>query len=42
VFVRNVYIDVMADSYRFEQALSTDGGKTWRTNLTARLTRNKT
>jgi len=39
VFVRNVYSDVTADSYRLEQALSDDGGRTWRTNLTARVTR---
>ncbi len=39
VFVRNVYFDIAADSYRFEQALSADGGKTWRTNFTAQVTR---
>jgi hypothetical protein len=39
VFVRNVYFDIAADSYRFEQALSDDGGKTWRTNFTAHVTR---
>lgn len=41
VFVRNVYFDVTADSYRFEQALSADGGKSWRRNFNARLTRVK-
>ena len=40
-FVRNVYFDVKADSYRFEQALSIDGGKTWRTNFIAHVTRDK-
>jgi hypothetical protein len=39
VLVRHVYYDIAADSYRFAQALSDDGGKTWRTNFTARLTR---
>jgi hypothetical protein len=39
VFVRNVYFDISADSYRFAQALSDDGGKTWRTNFIARVTR---
>lgn len=39
VLVRHVYFDVAADSYRFEQALSDDGGRTWRTNFTARLAR---
>lgn len=39
VFVRNVYFDIAADSYRFEQAVSNDGGRTWRTDFTARLTR---
>lgn len=39
VFVRNVYFAVAADSYRVEQALSADGGRTWRTNFTAHVTR---
>jgi hypothetical protein len=39
VFVRNVYFDVTANAYRFEQALSNDGGKTWQTDLTAQLRR---
>jgi hypothetical protein len=39
VFVRNVYFDIAADSYRFERALSDDGGRSWRTDFTARLTR---
>jgi hypothetical protein len=39
VFVRNVYFDIAADSYRFEQALSDDGGRTWRTNFTAHVIR---
>lgn len=40
-FVRNVYFDVTGNSYRFEQALSIDGGKTWRTNFIAHVTRDK-
>jgi hypothetical protein len=39
VFIRNVYFDIAADSYRFEQALSDDGGKTWRTNFIAHVSR---
>lgn len=39
VLVRHTYFDIAADSYRFEQALSDDGGRTWRTNFTAHLTR---
>lgn len=39
VFARNVYFDIAPDSYRLEQALSDDGGKTWRTNFTAHVTR---
>lgn len=40
-FVRNVYFDVKIDSYRFQQALSIDGGKTWRTNFIAHVIREK-
>jgi hypothetical protein len=39
VLVRHVYFDVTSRSYRFEQALSSDGGATWQTNFTAVLTR---
>jgi hypothetical protein len=39
VCVRNVYFDITANSYRFEQAYSKDGGKTWEPNFTAALTR---
>jgi hypothetical protein len=39
VFVRDVYSDIAADSYRFEQAVSDDGGRTWRTDFTTHLTR---
>jgi hypothetical protein len=38
-FVRNVYFDVTPNSYRFEQAYSTDAGKTWKANFNASLTR---
>ena len=39
--VRNVFSDITADSYRFEQAFSTDGGKTWEVNWVAIDTRLK-
>ncbi len=39
VLVRNIYFDIAAGSYRFEQALSDDGGKTWRTNFVAHAIR---
>ena len=37
--VRNIYFDITPNSYRFEQASSDDGGKTWEPNFTAALTR---
>jgi hypothetical protein len=37
--VRNVYSGATADVYHFEQAFSTDGGKSWETNFVADLTR---
>ena len=39
IFARNVYFDITPRSYRFEQAFSDDGGKTWEPNFTAVLTR---
>jgi hypothetical protein len=39
VFVRSVYFDIKPDSYRFAQGLSDDGGKDWRTDFTALVTR---
>lgn len=39
VEVRNIYSGATADAYHFEQAFSTDGGKSWETNFIADLTR---
>jgi hypothetical protein len=39
VEVRNIYSGATADTYHFEQAFSSDGGKTWETNFIANLTR---
>jgi hypothetical protein len=39
VRVRNVWFDITPDSYRFEQALSRDGGRTWKACWVARYTR---
>ena len=39
--VRNVISDITPDSYRFEQAFSADGGKTWEVNWIAVDTRLK-
>jgi hypothetical protein len=41
ILVRIIWGDITADSHRFEQAFSDDGGKTWETNMTADLTREK-
>ena len=41
ILVRNVWMDMTADSCRFEQAFSDDGGKTWETNWIAMDTRVK-
>lgn len=41
IYVRNVFSDITPDSYRFEQAFSTDGGKTWEVNWIAVDTRVK-
>ena len=39
ILVRNVWMDITANSCRFEQAFSDDGGKTWETNWIAVDTR---
>jgi hypothetical protein len=39
VFIRQRYYDVTATSYRFEQAVSSDGGAHWQPNFRAALTR---
>jgi len=41
ILVRNVFSDITADSCRFEQAFSDDGGKTWEVNWIAIDTRVK-
>ena len=41
ILVRNVWSDITANSCRFEQAFSDDGGKTWETNWIAVDTRVK-
>jgi len=39
ILVRNVFLDITPNSYRFEQSFSDDGGKTWETNWIAVDTR---
>ena len=39
VLVRNVWRDITANSWHFEQAFSTDGGKTWEANWVEKATR---
>jgi len=39
ILVRNVFEDITANSYRFEQSFSDDGGKTWEVNWIAVDTR---
>ena len=41
ILVRNVWSDITADSCRFEQSFSEDGGKTWEVNWVAVDTRVK-
>lgn len=39
VFVRFVFSDITHDTFKFEQAFSADGGKTWEPNWIATFTR---
>jgi hypothetical protein len=39
IYVRFVFSDITATSFRFEQAFSVDGGKTWEVNWKAEFTR---
>lgn len=39
ILVRNTFCDITADSARFEQAFSDDGGRTWETNWIMTFTR---
>ena len=41
IFARNSFSDVTPNSSRFEQAFSSDGGKTWETNWVMTFTRAK-
>jgi hypothetical protein len=41
IFARNSFSDITPNSSRFEQAFSTDGGKTWETNWVMTFTRVK-
>jgi len=42
IFVRFVFSNITPASFRFEQAFSADGGKTWEVNWRAEFTRLKT
>jgi hypothetical protein len=41
ILVRVIWSGITANSYHFEQSFSADGGKTWKPNFTADLTRVK-
>jgi hypothetical protein len=41
VFARAVYTDISEGGFRWEQALSTDGGRSWETNWTCDFTRDE-
>jgi hypothetical protein len=41
IFVRFIFSDIIANSFRIEQAFSDDGGKTWETNWIAKFSRVK-
>lgn len=42
IYVRYIWSNIKADSARWEQAFSVDGGKTWETNWIMDFTRSKT
>ena len=41
IFVRFIFSDITANTFRFEQAFSADGGKTWEANWIATFSRVK-
>jgi hypothetical protein len=41
VIVRILWLNITPNSHRFEQAVSSDGGRTWETNFRASLTRDR-
>ena len=41
IFVRFIFSDITANTFQFEQAFSTDGGKTWEANWIATFSRVK-
>jgi hypothetical protein len=41
IFVRFIFSDITANSFRLEQAFSNDGGKSWEPNWIATFTREK-
>ena len=41
ILVRAVWSDIKADSHRYEEAYSDDGGRTWHTAFSGELTRSR-